>query len=195
MFSREDSTRTQTPNLPSWVPDYSVAMKPYPLKYRGAVQTKLWKAAGKLSWVPDIAAMKKGLLPVQGYCLDVVDHTSIMREESKDPVAPWASIVRLAFGLDDYYRRSRPKYRQLSRVRMIPAQRLCPIFSIFEKDAQTKHRSVCFKVFLSLRKGPFKKLKTSPKYTNSAVLFQKPLNRHSNLDGSETLPEIARHKI
>ncbi|KAF2812997.1 uncharacterized protein BDZ99DRAFT_437772 [Mytilinidion resinicola] len=116
---KEDRSRTKIPSLPSWVPDYSVAIKPYPLKFRGVVQMKLWKASGKLSWAPDMAAMNNGLLPVQGYLLDVIDNASIMREESQDPVAPWASIVRLALGLDDYYRICRLNYRQISRVEVL----------------------------------------------------------------------------
>ncbi|KAF2493959.1 hypothetical protein BU16DRAFT_562915 [Lophium mytilinum] len=116
---KEDRSRTKIPNLPSWVPDYSVAIKPYPLKFRGVVQWKLWQASGKLLWTPDVAAMNNGLLPVQGYFLDVIDHTSVMREESLDPVAPWASIVSLALGLDDYYRTCRPKYREISRVEVL----------------------------------------------------------------------------
>jgi hypothetical protein len=151
---KEDRSRTRTPNLPSWVPDYSVGIKPYPLKFRGAVQMKLWKAAGTLSWVPDRAAMKKGLLPIQGYCLDTIIETSVMREENKDPVAPWASIVRLALGLDDYYRCCRPKYRPISRVevlwrtlttntyaRMHPApQKAGELFVDYILNLQIRHR-------------------------------------------------------
>ncbi|OCK85851.1 hypothetical protein K432DRAFT_216315 [Lepidopterella palustris CBS 459.81] len=112
----QDMSHTRIPNLPSWVPDYSVVLHPYPLKFRGPCQ---WNASGDSRWKPDTSAMEKGQLHVQGFRLDIIDKTSILRNESKDPLTPWASTVGLAFGLDDYYQRIHPKDKPVSRVEVL----------------------------------------------------------------------------
>ncbi|KAF2681084.1 hypothetical protein K458DRAFT_310422 [Lentithecium fluviatile CBS 122367] len=93
----EDPSQTRIPNLPSWVPDYSVKLDPYPLRYRGP---SYWKASGNLKWEPNIFSMANGELELTGYHLDTIDQTSILQNESDDPSASWASIVKLALSLD-----------------------------------------------------------------------------------------------
>jgi len=93
----EDSSQRRIANLPSWVPDYSVELDPYPLRYRG---TSRWKASGNLTWEPNVFAMANGELEVTGYHLDTIDQTSVLQTESDDPSASWASTVKLALSLD-----------------------------------------------------------------------------------------------
>lgn len=93
----EDPSSRRVPNLPSWVPDYSIDLDPYPLRYRGP---SFWKASGNLVWEPNVFGLGNGELDVQGYRLDVIDHTSVLVGESEDPSASWASIVKLALSLE-----------------------------------------------------------------------------------------------
>ncbi|KAF1831038.1 hypothetical protein BDW02DRAFT_572447 [Decorospora gaudefroyi] len=92
----EDLSQRKIRGLPSWVPDLSVPLDPYPLQYRGPGR---WSAAGHRVWRPDIASMKRGLLQVQGHQLDHIDQTSALLSESEDSAATWASIVKLALSL------------------------------------------------------------------------------------------------
>ncbi|CAG5138365.1 uncharacterized protein ALTATR162_LOCUS325 [Alternaria atra] len=96
----EDLSQRRISGLPSWVPDLSVPLQPYPLRYRGPAY---WAAAGNRAWRPDVASMEKGLLRVQGIQLDRVDQTSMLIDESEDPSAAWASIVNLALSLNFPY--------------------------------------------------------------------------------------------
>ena len=96
----QDSSRTKLQGLPSWVPDYSVQLVPYPLAFRGATA---WSACGKLGWIPDKDAMLEGLLKVEGYMIGRVEETSIMPYEASDNATCWSSIVNLAMGMSDYY--------------------------------------------------------------------------------------------
>lgn len=93
----EDASIRRTAGLPSWVPDYSVSLEPYPLRYRA---NGLWRASGNLPWQVNTVTMDSGLLDVQGYRLGFVDQTSILSDESNDPSASWASIVKLALSLN-----------------------------------------------------------------------------------------------
>ena len=93
----EDASIRRTTGLPSWVPDYSVSIEPYPLRYRG---NGLWRASGYLPWRMSTVTMDSGLLDVQGYRLGYIDQTSALLDESNDPSASWASVVKLALSLD-----------------------------------------------------------------------------------------------
>jgi hypothetical protein len=93
----EDPSQRRIANLPSWVPDYSIQLDPYPLRYRGP---SYWRASGALAWEPNVFTMANGELDVTGYQLDTIDQTSILRNESSDPSASWASIVKLALSLE-----------------------------------------------------------------------------------------------
>ncbi|KAH7086339.1 heterokaryon incompatibility protein-domain-containing protein [Paraphoma chrysanthemicola] len=106
----EDPSLRRIDNLPSWVPDLSVPLDPYPLRYRGP---GFWRASGSRKWTPNIPRMAQGFLDVQGYCLDEINEASILLDESSDPSASWASIVKLALALNLPYpnpalSRSRP---------------------------------------------------------------------------------------
>lgn len=96
----EDASLRRIPGLPSWVPDLTVPLDPYPLRYRGP---GFWKASGNKKWIMDIPSMAKGMLNVQGYQLDHIDQTSVLLNESQDPSATWASIVKLALSLEIPY--------------------------------------------------------------------------------------------
>jgi hypothetical protein len=95
----QDHSRTRISNLPSWVPDYSVALDPYPLQFRGAGILK----ACNLPWKMNVFSMVSGQLDVQGYRLDAVNQLSILPNESTDPAASWASIAKLALSLELLY--------------------------------------------------------------------------------------------
>ncbi|PVI08298.1 hypothetical protein DM02DRAFT_510487 [Periconia macrospinosa] len=112
----QDPSKTLLPNLPSWVPDYSVKLDPYPLRYRGP---SYWKASGNMAWKPNIYSMAHGELDVQGYQLDVIDKTSILQNESPDPSASWASIVQLALSLNLPYPNPSKKNNLPGRVEVL----------------------------------------------------------------------------
>ncbi|KAF2006554.1 hypothetical protein P154DRAFT_421812 [Amniculicola lignicola CBS 123094] len=112
----QDPSQTKLPNLPSWVPDLSVKLDPYPLRFRGPV---FWRANGKLTWDPNIFTMALGDLDVQGYCLDRVDQVSVLTNETDDPSVSWASIVKLALALDLPYPNPGNKTHNPSRVEVL----------------------------------------------------------------------------
>jgi hypothetical protein len=93
----EDHSVTRIAGLPSWVPDLSVPLDPYPLRFRGL---SLWSASGDHTWRPNTCRMAQGLLDVQGYRLDHIEEASILLDESADPSTSWASIVKLALSLN-----------------------------------------------------------------------------------------------
>ncbi|KAF2730727.1 hypothetical protein EJ04DRAFT_567496 [Polyplosphaeria fusca] len=112
----QDASRTRIPGLPSWVPDYSVTLDPYPLRFRGPGH---WKAAGKLGWDPNVFSMSQGLLDVQGYQLDHVDQVATLVDESDDASASWASIVKLGLSLELPYPNPARKKQTPSRVEVL----------------------------------------------------------------------------
>ncbi|KAJ8109359.1 hypothetical protein OPT61_g7514 [Boeremia exigua] len=112
----EDASIRRTPGLPSWVPDYSVSLEPYPLRYRGSSR---WMASSTVPWQMSIPRMNSGLLDVQGCRLGYIDQTSILSDESNDPSASWASIVKLALALEIPYPDPSGTGRNLSRVEIL----------------------------------------------------------------------------
>jgi len=92
----EHSTR-RIEGLPSWVPDLSVPVDPYPLRFRGS---SVWRASHDHYWISDRPRMAQGLLDVHGYMLGYVDRTALLLNESLDRSASWASIVSLTLSLD-----------------------------------------------------------------------------------------------
>jgi hypothetical protein len=99
----QDRGQTKIKGLPSWVPDYSVPLSPYPLKFRGNCN---WSACGNLKWVPpqDDSVLDRGQLPVQGFHIDTIAETAIMPDEASDAGEPWASIVNMVSRLPNPYR-------------------------------------------------------------------------------------------
>jgi hypothetical protein len=104
----QDASQTKVSGLPSWVPDYSVQIKPYPLFLRGNCN---WSASGRLRWRPDAAAMRLGLLHVQGFRIGNVEEAAAMPDEVAGSAAYWSSIVRVATGLGQHYRH-RPETKE-----------------------------------------------------------------------------------
>ncbi|KIX92053.1 uncharacterized protein Z520_12207 [Fonsecaea multimorphosa CBS 102226] len=98
----QDRSLTKVKGLPSWVPDYSVPLSPYPLEFRGKCN---WSACGNLKWRPpsDQTTLLRGLLPVQGFHIDTIAEKAIMPHEATDAGEPWASIVDLVFHLPNPY--------------------------------------------------------------------------------------------
>ncbi|OQU99212.1 hypothetical protein CLAIMM_04878 isoform 1 [Cladophialophora immunda] len=98
----QDRSLTKIKGLPSWVPDYSVPLSPYPLEFRGKCN---WSACGHLKWKPprDETVLRRGLLPVQGFHIDTIAGKAIMPHEATDAGEPWASIVDLVFQLPNPY--------------------------------------------------------------------------------------------
>lgn len=93
---------TKIPDLHSWVPDYSVALHPYPLGFRGNCN---WSACGELEWrLPDDHDVAEtGLLLVQGFHIDTIAETVILPGEATDAAEPWASTVHLVSRLSNPY--------------------------------------------------------------------------------------------
>lgn len=111
-----DPTIRRTAGLPSWVPDCSVSIDPYPLRYR---RKGYWRAAGHRAWDMNVFAMDNGLLDVQGYRLSYIDQTSILSDESHDPSASWTSIVMLALALNLPYPDPSGNGKEPSRVEVL----------------------------------------------------------------------------
>ncbi|KAK0629549.1 heterokaryon incompatibility protein-domain-containing protein [Bombardia bombarda] len=99
----QDASRNKIRSgLPSWVPDYSATLEPYPLSLRGGKYR--WSACGSLTWRPDPEGMKEGLLLVQGYRVGTIAETAAMPDEAVGgKAAYWAGIIDVALGMDDYY--------------------------------------------------------------------------------------------
>jgi hypothetical protein len=112
----EDRSQRQVPDLPSWVPDYSVKLDPYPLRYRGP---SFWNASGKFAWKPNVFNMSNGELEVQGHQLDVIEQVSILQNESDDPSASWESIVKLALSLPMPYPNPSKRKKRPGRVEVL----------------------------------------------------------------------------
>lgn len=112
----EDRSIRRIASLPSWVPDYSVTLEPYPLPYRGK---GYWRASGNMPWKMNVFDMDHGLLDVQGYRLDYVDQTSILSDESSDPSASWTSVVNLALSLNLSYPTRNTVDQKPSRVEVL----------------------------------------------------------------------------
>ncbi|KAJ4988146.1 ankyrin and het domain protein [Stagonosporopsis vannaccii] len=149
----EDHSIRRTTGLPSWVPDYSVSLDPYPLRYRGRGH---WMASGYTPWRMNVPKMDNGLLDVQGCRLGYIDETSILSDESNDPSASWASIVKLALALELPYPNPSGVDRNLSRVEILwrtlttdTYARACPappqaglLFIDYILNLQIRHRLV-----------------------------------------------------
>lgn len=98
----QDPSLTRLEGLPSWVPDHSVQLTPYPLRFRGAVT---WSACGDAPWQPPSSDedMKRGILDVQGSKIGIVEDTALLQNETEHSAEYWASIVDLALTLDEQY--------------------------------------------------------------------------------------------
>lgn len=102
LYHVQDPSLTKLEGLPSWVPDFSVQLVPYPLRFRGAAA---WSACGNARWLPPSSDedLKRGVLRVQGSKIGVVEETALMQNEAECSAEYWASIVNLALGLSEQY--------------------------------------------------------------------------------------------
>jgi len=97
----QDASRTKITGLPSWVPDFSATLYPYPLLYRGNGR---WSAGSGLFWRREPLALRKDrLLPAQGSCVDTVEEVALLPKESVNSAGYWAGIVNLALQLPSWY--------------------------------------------------------------------------------------------
>ncbi|KAL8978226.1 MAG: hypothetical protein Q9205_006144 [Flavoplaca limonia] len=107
----QDASFTAIDELPSWVPDYSVELRPVPLSMRGAPS---WKASGGLSWNHQLGYQEPGSLNVLGFRLDTI--VDAVREkpnpndfqESEMTDAYWINVFELTRALNDIYPGQRP---------------------------------------------------------------------------------------
>jgi hypothetical protein len=63
--------------------------------------------------------MRQGFLDVHGYHLDYIEDTSMLQDESLDPSASWASIVKLTLSLDLPYPSPSQNGTQPSRIEIL----------------------------------------------------------------------------
>jgi hypothetical protein len=126
----QDASSTKIPELPSWTPDYSVALWPYPLRFRGSHE---WSAAGNLQWNPNIKLLEKGCLEAQGFLVDTVDAISLLpsditreagaydKSRQRNPsstsqsTAAWASVVSLAMSTSPRYTQTNKRGAPVTR--------------------------------------------------------------------------------
>lgn len=115
----QDPSLTKLEGLPSWVPDFSVQLAPYPLRFRGAVS---WSACGNARWQPPSSDedMKRGILRVQGSRIGVVEKAALLQNEAECSAEYWATIVNLALGLAEKY----PQLPNWTTVQAKPQSRL-----------------------------------------------------------------------
>ncbi|KAG6354806.1 hypothetical protein INS49_003887 [Diaporthe citri] len=115
----QDPSLTKLEGLPSWVPDFSVQLVPYPLRFRG---TASWSACGNTRWQPPSSDedLKQGILRVQGSRIGVVEETALLQNEAECSAEYWATIVNLALGLEEKY----PQLPNWTIVRTKPQSRL-----------------------------------------------------------------------
>jgi hypothetical protein len=149
----QDRSAAKIKGLPSWVPDYSVPIAPYPLEFRGNCR---WSACGKLKWTPpaDEDILDHGQLPVQGFHVDTIAETATMPHEASDAGQPWASIVNMVARLPNPYAMPSPTGAPVSRIdvlwrtlttntysRQHPAPATCAVLFIdYVVNLQIRHR-------------------------------------------------------
>jgi|SRR5690242_6476020 len=90
----EDHPFRRTPNLPSWVPDYSVCLDPYPLRYR---MRGRWMASGHTPWRMNVTRMDSGLLDGQ----DIIWATSTKLLSSQTSHTKRIKVEEMHAGLFD----------------------------------------------------------------------------------------------
>ena len=114
----QDKSMTKVKGLPSWVPDYSVSISPYPLEFRGNCH---WSACGSVKWTPpaDEKILDSGLLPVQGFHIDTIAETAVMPQEASDAGQPWGSIVKMVSQLPNPYPIPSLKGAPISRLDLL----------------------------------------------------------------------------
>ena len=87
--------------LPSWVPDYTVAVMPGSLETRGPENS--WCAAAGLKWRSNSQISDDRKLQVQGMCSGAICDFSDSMHDHPDPSKYWATMAQVALGVSDYY--------------------------------------------------------------------------------------------
>lgn len=130
----QDPSLTKLEGLPSWVPDFSVQLAPYPLRFRGAAA---WSACGNARWRPPSSDedMTRGILRVQGSKIGVVEETALLQNEAECSAEYWASIVNLALGLAEKY----PQLPNWTTVQAKPQSRLEALWRTLITDLYSRH--------------------------------------------------------
>ena len=101
----QDHALSKIDNLASWVPDYSVELRPAPLSRR----VTPWRACGTLFWNHESGYQEPGLLNVSGLCLDTIVDTvteSPSPHDFRESAATdeyWMSVFKLTQELNDLY--------------------------------------------------------------------------------------------
>lgn len=88
------------PNLPTWVPDYSVPRRPLPFSMRGDCS---WSACGDLRWRPEFSETDSTFLKLQGIPLDVVCEKVKQQNKSLHPMEFLDGVYEVAANLDPIY--------------------------------------------------------------------------------------------
>ncbi|KAF7945006.1 uncharacterized protein EAE97_005639 [Botrytis byssoidea] len=88
------------PNLPTWVPDYSVPRMPLPLSMRGDCT---WSACGNLEWKQEFLETDPYSLVLQGILLDTVCEKVKQQNKSLHPIEFLDGVYEVAAHLDPIY--------------------------------------------------------------------------------------------
>ncbi|TGO16829.1 hypothetical protein BTUL_0023g00020 [Botrytis tulipae] len=88
------------PNLPTWVPDYSVLRRPLPLSMRGDCT---WSACGNLEWKQKFLETEPNSLILQGILLDTVCEKVNQQNKSLHPMEFFDGVYKVAAHLDPIY--------------------------------------------------------------------------------------------
>ncbi|TGO50066.1 hypothetical protein BOTNAR_0407g00050 [Botryotinia narcissicola] len=88
------------PNLPTWVPDYSVLRRPLPLSMRGDCT---WSACGNLEWKQEFLETDPYSLILQGILLDTVCEKVKQQNKSLHSMEFLDGVYEVAAHLDPIY--------------------------------------------------------------------------------------------
>lgn len=88
------------PNLPTWVPDYSVPRRPLPLSMRGDCN---WSVCGDLRWKQDFSETETSSLKLQGIPLDTICDKVKQQNKSLHPMDFLDGVYEVATHLDPIY--------------------------------------------------------------------------------------------
>ncbi|KAL1870710.1 hypothetical protein Daus18300_005030 [Diaporthe australafricana] len=131
----QDASLTVLGGLPSWVPDFSVQLAPYPLSFRGAVS---WSACGGSMWMPPASDedMMRGILRVQGYKVGEVEEIALLQHEAECSAEFWASIVDWRW----VSMRNIPSFPTGQRLEQSPTPEVCGnLFIDYILNLQIRH--------------------------------------------------------
>lgn len=146
----QDPSLTKLEGLPSWVPDFSVLLAPYPLRFRGAAS---WSACGDGRWQPPTSDedLKRGILHVQGSKIGVVEETALLQDEAECSAEYWSSIVDLALSLDEKYPQLPDWTTDWTKARSVTQSRLEALWRTLITDIYSRQHpapEICGNLFV-----------------------------------------------